>query len=77
MTQVNKLTQAVAMIRCAMEVFDKAVEELSEETGKEYITEHTNAHVSVNALESQYAYLIGEWVLNHIPAEKDDMENSR
>lgn len=75
MTQVNKLKQAVAMIRCAMNVYDKVIEEMSEKTGKEYITEHANAHVSTEALEAHFALLIGECVLNDIP-EAEDKENS-
>lgn len=75
MTQVNKLKQAVAMIRCAMNVYDKALEELSEKTGKEYISEQANGHVSAETLESHFAYLIGESVIN-LGADAEDKENS-
>lgn len=64
MTQVEKLTQAVGLIRQAMEVYDTAIEELKEKTGKCYIMPQAEANVRAEMLIDYFAKAIGECVLN-------------
>ena len=64
MTQVEKLTQAVGLIRQAMEVYDTAIEELRQKTGKDYIMTQAEANVRAETLVEHFAKAIGDSVLN-------------
>lgn len=64
MTQVQKLSQAAGLIRQATEVYEQAIAELTELTGKDYNHALTTMGIKVEDLLDLYARVIGECVLN-------------